>query len=357
MVEVVDKIDGVQRRYPALGLPIAVTYKYFDDQGPYLAAIVTYYAFVAIFPLLLLATSILGFVLQNDPDLYSKVLDSALGQFPVIGDQLGRPEGLQGSTGAVVFGILIAFYGSLGLGTAIQNAMNIAWSVPRNSRPNPFLLRLKSLLLLMITGVALFAVTTVSVLLRETKTFGGEQTSAMKWLITIINVLLVAAVLTFLLRLASAHDHTWWHAIPGALLVAVLWQVLQVVSTAYVNRVLGETSSMNQTFGLVLGLVGLIFVAATIGILGIELNVVIVRHLWPRALLTPFTDSVELTSADRKAYTSYARAQRHKGFEEVTVEFAKSPREEADEAAATAEAREVRGRDRARETAVVSPTR
>jgi uncharacterized BrkB/YihY/UPF0761 family membrane protein len=256
----------------------------------------------------------------------------------VIGDQLGRPEGLQGSTGAVVAGILIAFYGSLGLGTAIQNAMNIAWSVPRNSRPNPFLLRLKSLLLLVITGAALFAVTTVSVLLRETEAFGGEQSSAMKWLITVINVLLVAAVLAFLLRLASAHDHSWWHAIPGALLVAVLWQVLQVVSARYVDRVLGETSSMNQTFGLILGLVGLIFLAATIGIFGIELNVVIVRRLWPRALLTPFTDSVELTSADREAYTSYARAQRHKGFEEVTVKFAKSPRQEADEAAAVAEA-------------------
>ena len=95
---------------------------------------------------------------------------------------------------------------------------------------------------------------------------------------------------------------------------------------------------MNQTFGLILGLVGLIFLAATIGIFGIELNVVIVRRLWPRALLTPFTDSVELTSADREAYTSYARAQRHKGFEEVTVKFAKSPRQEADEAAAVAEA-------------------
>ena len=163
----------------------------------------------------------------------------------------------------------------------------------------------------------------------------------MKWLITVINVLLVAAVLTFLLRLASAHDHSWWHAIPGALLVAVLWQVLQVVSARYVDRVLGETSSMNQTFGLILGLVGLIFLAATIGIFGIELNVVIVRRLWPRALLTPFTDSVELTSADREAYTSYARAQRHKGFEEVTVKFAKSPRQEADEAAAVADSRAV----------------
>ena len=50
---------------------------------------------------------------------------------------------------------------------------------------------------------------------------------------------------------------------------------------------------------------------------------VLARRLWPRALLTPFTDVVDLTHADRKAYTSYARAQRHKGFEEVTVSFDK----------------------------------
>ena len=113
--------------------------------------------------------------------------------------------------------------------------------------------------------------------------------------------------------------------------VAILWQVLQQVSTAYVKGVMGQTSSMNQTFGLVLGLIGLIFLAAVIAVLGIELNVVIARRLWPRALLTPFTDSVDLTTADRKAYSSYARAQRHKGFEEVTVTFATPPHREQDE--------------------------
>lgn len=117
-------------------------------------------------------------------------------------------------------------------------------------------------------------------------------------------------------------------AAPGGILIAVLWQVLQSVSTAYVKRVLGGVSSMNQTFGLVLGLIGLIFLASVIAVLGIELNVVIARRLWPRALLTPFTDSVHLTDADRKAYSSYASAQRHKGFEEVTVTFSRQHEEE-----------------------------
>ncbi len=335
-----DAVDDAQRRFPAIGLPIAVVYKFFDDQGNYLAAIITYYAFVAIFPLLLLATSILGFVLQGNPEFQKSVLESTLVQFPVVGDQLGRPGGLTGSTGAVVAGALVALYGSLGLGSAIQNAMNIAWSVPRNSRPNPFLLRLKSLFLLIAAGFSVLAVTVMSVAGKNTDVFGARLNMPLQWLVTILTVALTALVLTLLFRIATARGHTWWYAAPGGIFVAVLWQVLQAVSTAYVKRVLGETSSMNQTFGVVLGLIGLIFLASVIAVLGIELNVVIARRLWPRALLTPFTDSVKLTDADRKAYTSYASAQRHKGFEEVTVTFSASPRDEDDAREAAAESGE-----------------
>ena len=95
-------MDRGQRRNSVFGFPLAVIYKFFDDQGNYLAAILTFYAFLSIFPLLLLATSILGFVLDGRPDLQEQVLDSALGQFPIIGTELGRPDGIQGSTGGII---------------------------------------------------------------------------------------------------------------------------------------------------------------------------------------------------------------------------------------------------------------
>ena len=153
---------------PVLGVPIAVIYKYVDDQATYLAVIVTYYALFAIFPLLLLATSILGFLLQGDPELQQRVLDSALSQFPVLGDQFRRPEGLTGSTTAVIVGALAATYGAMGLGTAVQNATSIAWSVPRNSRLNPILLRVRGLLIVAFGGLAVLALTTLSVLISNT---------------------------------------------------------------------------------------------------------------------------------------------------------------------------------------------
>ena len=320
MGRVSDGLDRFQRRTPLLGAPIAVLYKYFDDQGSYLAAIITYYAFVAIFPLLLLGTTSLGVALQGNPELEQQVLDSALAQFPVIGTELGIPGGLGGSITAVVLGSLAALYGALGLGQAIQNATNVAWSVPRNNRPNPLMLRVRSLLLLLMGGLAMLAVIVLSILASETEVL-GESLASYQWPITLATVIINTAVLTFFFRLAAARHHSKRSAVPGALLVAVTWLLIQRVGTFYVQQVLESTSEMNQTFGLVLGLVGVIFIAAVTGVLGMELNVVLERRLWPRALLTPFTDSVELTEADRRAYAGYARAQRHKGFETVEVTF------------------------------------
>jgi hypothetical protein len=97
--------------------------------------------------------------------------------------------------------------------------------------------------------------------------------------------------------------------------IAVLWQLLQFAGGVYVSRVIAHASQMNGVFAVVLGLVALLYIASVMAMLGLETNVVLVKRLYPRALLTPFTDSVELTDADRRVYREYAQAQRHKGFE------------------------------------------
>ena len=296
-------------------------YKFFDDQGNYLAAALTYYAFVAIFPLLLLASSIFGFILQGNPDLQDQVLNSALATFPIIGDQLGRPEGLQGSAGAVIVGAVAALYGALGLGVSIQNLLAVAWAVPRNSRPNPVWVRVKSLLLLFFAGIAVLGISIFSAIGSNTEVFGDRINLTIRVLIQVVTVIIVGLVLTGLFRFARAPSPMRMRTAPGAFTVALLWQALQYIGALYATNVLNGTSTLNQTFGLVLGLFGIIYIAAVMAVLGVEVNVVIARRLWPRALLTPFTDSVDLTEADRRAYAMYAQMQRHKGFETVVVRF------------------------------------
>ena len=94
-MQVTEWLDGYQRRHRWAGFPVAVVYKFFEDQGLYLAALITYYGFLSLFPLLLLLASLLGFVLQDNADLQQRILDSALSQFPIIGDQLSDPQGLR----------------------------------------------------------------------------------------------------------------------------------------------------------------------------------------------------------------------------------------------------------------------
>lgn len=318
----VDTVDRAQRKRSVLGFPLASVFKFVDDQGPYLAAIISFYALLAIFPLLLLAVTIFGFILQGNPDLQERVIDSALSTFPIIGNELGRPDRLQGSTTATMIGIATATYGSLGLGQALQNALNVAWSVPRNKRPNPVRLRLKSLALVLLAGASVLAITTLSTLGSETEVFGPRLDTTLRWLVRLLTVVLIGLVLTAVFRLAAARRHRLGRAAPGAFTVALLWQALQYLGTVYTTRIIKETEGMNFVFALILGLIGIIYVASFIGVLGMEVNVVLARRLWPRSLLSVFVDRPDLTDADRRAYAGYVQAQQHKSAELVQVGFA-----------------------------------
>ena len=165
-------LDRLQRRSRSAGFLIAVIYKYVDDQGSYLAALITYYAFVSLFPALLLLTTVLGVVLVGHPGMQEQIVQSAVAQFPVIGDQLGQPQGLSGGAFGVVVGIAGALYGGLGVGQAVQNAMDTLWAVPRNDRPDPIRARIRSFLLLLVLGSALIATTVLAAIGRASASFG-----------------------------------------------------------------------------------------------------------------------------------------------------------------------------------------
>jgi membrane protein len=321
----VDRVDDFQRRHRFVGIPLGIIYKFFDDQGGYLAAVVTYYAFVSIFPILLIVSSVLGFLLQGHPGLQKEILTSALAQFPIVGDQLGRPEGLQGSTSAVVVGSLTALYGVIGLGQAAQNAVNVAWAIPRNSRLNPVVSRLRGAAWLVLAGLALILVAVLTSLGSHLDIFGAEFDVGVRLLIVAATIALNTAVLSVMMLLSTPQKDRLREVLPGAVAIAVAWQFLQVVGGAYVEHVIKKASQMNAVFAIVLGLVALLYIATVIGMLGLEINVVLAKSLYPRALLTPFTDAVELTDADKRVYREYAQAQRHKGFERVHVTFDDGP--------------------------------
>jgi membrane protein len=317
-VGISDRLDRFQQRHPAAGIPLAVGYKYFDDSGGYLAAVIAYYGFVSLFPLLLLLATVLGIVLAGHPELQQQVLGSALRQFPVIDSQLGDPHRLGGGWKGLLVGAVGSIYGGLGVAQALQYAMNTAWRVPRNNRPNPLLARVRSLLLLGTAGLAVIGTTILSTL---GSTGAGSFGPALKVAVLAASVALNAAVFVLGFRLATARRLSVREVAPGALVAAVCWQLLQTFGVLYVNHAVRNASATNGVFALVLGLLAFLYLSAVVVVLCVEINTVLVDDLHPRALLTPFTDNVTLTEGDRSAYTDQATAQRSKGFEEVEVSF------------------------------------
>jgi membrane protein len=317
-VSVLRRVDAFQQRHRSVGLPLAVVYKFLDDQGGYLTALITYYGFLSLFPLLLLLVTVLGFALQDSAGLQQRVLDSALAQFPVIGDQIATNiHSFHGSVVGLVTGVLGSLYGGIGVVQATQNALNKMWGVPRNSRPNPVTARLRSLLLLAAGGAGILATTVLSALTTTAGAYGGGvRVSGI-----VITVVLNVALFTIAFRVLTARPLTTAQVRLGALTAAAAWQILQWAGAFLLGHMLNGATATYGLFGIVLGLLAWIYLGALTVMVCAEINVVRVERMWPRSLLTPFTDNVELTPGDRRAYTSYAETERHKGFENVDVEF------------------------------------
>jgi membrane protein len=181
--------------------------------------------------------------------------------------------------------------------------------------------RLRSLVLLLVVGLSVIGTTVLSGLGSNADAFGARIGVGIKILLIGAAMLVNAAVFTLGFRVATARDLPWRCTVRGAIAAAVAWQLLQYIGTAYVGSVVKHATVTNSVFAFVLGLIAWIYLEALIVVLAVEYNVVRELRLYPRSLLTPFTDNVELTTADRQAYTGQAESQRAKGFEDICVTF------------------------------------
>lgn len=331
-----DAVDAYQRRHRWLGFPLAVAYKFGDDQGPYLTALITYYGFLSLFPLLLLLVTILGFVLQGDPELRDKLVNSTLSELPIVGTQLRQNvHALKGSGVGLAVGILVTIYGCLGAAGAAQNAFNRAWAVPRNSRPNPISLRLRSLVLLLVLGAGVLITTALSGLPAGGDAFGASMGTWLSVLAIPLATLVNIGLFLLAFRLLTAREVPTRQLRIGAIVAGIGWELVQLLGTYFVAHALKGAPEAYGVFGLVLGLIAWIYLLAVVIVFAAEINVVAQKRLWPRALLTPFTDRVNLTPADERAYAGYAESERHKGFQVVDVGF--GPHGDEEEAKASEE--------------------
>jgi membrane protein len=301
--------DRRQQTRPWLAIPVAVVKKFSDDQAGGLAGLIAYYAFFSLFPLLLVFVTVLGFVLQGHPHIQKTISDSVLGQFPVIGHDL-QVKALRGRTVALVIGGVAALWAGLGVTQAIQNAFDTVWAVPHKDRADFLKKRLRGFAFVAILGV-LFMVSSLA----SGLVVGGLGGPAVKVVGIALSLMLNFGLFAAAFRLLTATTVPTRCLWIGVGIGAVLWEILQVLGGYYVGHVLRHASSTYGFFGLVIGLLAWLHLGAQTSLYAAEINVVVVRRLWPRSLLDP------PVSGDEKTLTALAKVEERLDREKIDVHF------------------------------------
>jgi YihY family inner membrane protein len=273
-----ERIAGLEARHSSVAVVMAVQRKQSAEQGNYLAATVAYYAFLSIFPLLLVLVTLLGYALEGDPERQRQVLDSALGDFPVIGPQLtDNVHSLQGNALALVVGLGVALWAGTGVCLALEYAFDRIWGISPKRRSSFVWARLRALAWIGVLG----GVTIVGAVI------GGLSTSTVSYgalaRVVALGVSLALSVTVFAtaFRVLTSASPSVRDVLPGALVAAAAWEVLLTIGGYYVSRQLRHASSTYGVFALVIVLLGWLYLASTITVLAAQLNVVLARRRKP----------------------------------------------------------------------------
>ena len=271
------RFDRFQQRHPLLAVPMATVKKFSDDQASNLAVVVAFYSFFSLFPLLLVFVTVLGYVLAGDQSLMHSISTSVLGRFPVIGPSLQNHH-LKGDVLALIVGIVLSLWSGSGVTGSMSSALEQVWEIPRDERANFFKKKIRGLLLLVTLG-AMFVVASGA---------SGAVSGGLGGAGLLVVGIVLSVVLNFCLFMAAFHflckqPPGWRVLLPGALLAAVLWTILQSVGGVYIDHI-KHSDNTYGTFAVVLGILTWLHLGTQLTLYSVEFNTVLVGKRWPRSL-------------------------------------------------------------------------
>jgi uncharacterized BrkB/YihY/UPF0761 family membrane protein len=316
---VISAVDRWQRRTPWAGVPYAVVKKFGDDNANLVVVALAWYGFTAIFPLLLVVMTVFGFI--GAQSIGTGILRT-LHEFPVIGTSFNpsNPSALHGSTLGLIIGLIGLVYGAQGVTQTAQQAMATVWNIPQTQRTG-FLPRLgRSLAGLVTIGGAFIVNAFVTSFATSGTTSYAIRVPVLAGLV-IINAALYFATFTLLTAKAIGPRGL----LPGAIVGAVAFTALITVGTGLMTHQLKNASATYGAFGSVIGIVALLLLLAKLSMYAAELNPVLARRLYPRAL--PMGG--EPTDADRQVLASIAHAEQRRDDQVIGVGFGEGAADQA----------------------------
>lgn len=306
-------LDNYQRRRKFIGFPLAVIKKYGDDQAGHQAALVTYYGFLALFPLLLILTTILKVLIRDDAQLRAKIVEKATDYFPLVGNDLQQNIHSLGSTGWILaIGIALTLFGARGMADVLRNGINHVWQIPHDKRSGFPHGLLKSLAILVVGAAGLLLAPIVS---GFAVSIGGH--GPLPWLIgSLITVAILYLMFLGLVRIALPTRVKLADLRPAAIISTVGMVIVQQLSTLLLRHQLQRFDDLYGLFAVVLGLLFYLYLQAQVFFYAMETASVRALRLWPRAL-----DQANLTPQDKKALRLYAERNTFNPESSVNVTF------------------------------------
>ena len=309
--QVVRRLDALQRRHRFLGFPWAVLRKYVDDDGARLAALITYYGFLSLFPLLLLATTVVTELLRSHPDLQRQMLDRLVNPKlrPEVEQALAHlpPSGVPLAVGLA--GLLLAGTGGV---LAMYSALNKMWGVPWRDRFGIVrqYTRVVFMLVLSFAGAVIAAgsaIVTDAVLQLPAAQRGAAAVMTATAVLAAIGI----AHKVLVCRPLRIRD-IWVGGVVGAAAVTALLNAATTILPALVTR----AGLVYGSFATVVGTFTLLYLISQTLVLSVEVSTVIESRLSPRGL----TNAV-LTETDRQALMLLARQQERVAGQRITTTF------------------------------------
>ncbi len=307
------RVDATQRRFTPTAFVFGVIKKYGDDNGGVLVSNLAYSAFVSIFPLLLVLVTILGLVFASvDPSVKNDVLNAVANQVPLLGHTLtGNVHQLRrASMIGLVVGLIGLIWGATGLAQAGLFTMEQVWNLPGPARPG-YVQRLgRAGLFLCLLGGGVIVTTGLASL--TTYLHNGL---AVKIPLEVVTAAFNVGMYLGAFRALTPKGVPTRSLLPGVITGGLLYTVLQVLGTWLVHHYL-HSDSVYGVFATVLGLLAWIYLAVEITVYSAEINVVLNRRLWPRAIVQP-----PLTEADRASMALQALQNQRRPEQHIEVTF------------------------------------
>jgi len=298
--KLVQAFDRFQQRHLFVGFPFAVIKKYGDDTGGYQAALISYYGFLSLFPLILVAVMVLQLLFNNDPMLRAEVIEKVTNFVPVIGGDLQQNIHTSKTGLGLVLAIIVTLYGARGGADALRYSLDNSWQIPHHKRAGFPKNLLRSMGVIGIAGLGLIASVSVS---SFTSILG--HATWVKILLNVVGAAVLTLVLTTIFRIATSRGVDTKDMMVGAIFGGVLMQLLLTFGSLIIKSQLRGLDSVYGAFAAILGLLFWIYLLAQVLVYSIEIDTVRTLQLYPRSI-TP----EHRTTADRRANDLYVNSAR-----------------------------------------------